>query len=221
MIGKRYWILLQITATVSSIIGVVVLFVSDVAEAIQLTIVGMVVIAILLSILATIQRRQNVVVRVRRQALIDTGIRLMSGAKRRIIMFGSDMSWATDYESVIRNVTSTGKEVIVLYTESDAPGVLRNASILRDAGAVLIPTSRDSRIRGMLIDPQEPADALLYVAYRRSKPNAAIVKEGEKSSSENFYYFARVYDMKNDWIVIRAITRYFEILSTKHLSDNE
>ncbi len=215
MIRQYFWIALQIVGSICSIISIIVLFVSDVALATQLTLIGLAIIGLLGAILGTILRRQNHMVRVHRQALIDTGITLMRGVKLKVVMFGSDMSWASDYEAVIRSITSQGKEVVVLYMHSQASGVLRNADILTKAGAILIATPFDSGIRGMLIDPYDHQDALLYMAYRKLKPNAAIVEEGEKSSSENYEYHAKIYGMKFDWIVIRTITKYYEILIDK------
>lgn len=62
----------------------------------------------------------NSMIRVKRQALIDTGIRLMLATKTEVIMFGSDMSWANDYEEAIQRITSQGKKVTVLYASSQA-----------------------------------------------------------------------------------------------------
>lgn len=46
-------------------------------------------------------------------------------------------------------------------------------------------TSFDIGIRGMLIDPYEHEDALLYIAYRRLKRgNNFDIREGDKSSSK-------------------------------------
>ena len=173
-------------------------------------------IIVILTIIFTGSVRQEPLklVRVQRQALIDTGIRLIRSAKHTVVMFGSDMSWASDYEEAIHFLTSQGKKVIVLYEINSAPIVLRNADILRKAGANLVSISSDSKIRGMLIDPYDHEDALLYTAYRKLKPSATVVKEGEKSSEQNYDYYATIY---NDSLIIRAITRYYEVLQSTRI----
>jgi hypothetical protein len=180
-------------------------------------ILGAIVIILLMIFTGSIPNEPISMIQVQRRALIDTGVRLIHMAKNKVIMFGSDMSWAGDYEESIRFLTSHGKEVIVLYAISQATGVLRNVEILKTAGANLISVPSDSGIRGMLIDPNDHDDALLYTAYRRLKPSATIVKEGEKSSEQNYEYYARIYDVKHDWLIIRAITKYSEALQYKRI----
>lgn len=159
--------------------------------------------------------KSNSMVRVKRQALIDTGIRLMYGTKREVIMFGSDMSWANDYEEAIRSITSQGKKVTVLYESSLAPGVRRNADILRDAGAKLIEIPSDIEVRGMLIDPYEREDGLLYTAHRRLKSGRKLhIKEGNKSSSKTHEYYAKIYNIEYDSLIIKLVTKYAENLQS-------
>lgn len=147
-----------------------------------------------------------------RQAVIDTGVSFMRGMKQEAIMFGSDISWAIDYEDVITEATANSKKVVVIYEKTQASKVLRNADILLNAGATMIPIHQDSGIRGMLIDPEDSEDALLYIAYRKRKPGAAAVVEGERSSAEDYDYHARIYDMSHDSKIIRAIYCYYKIL---------
>ncbi|MEM8613786.1 MAG: hypothetical protein AAGF93_17305 [Cyanobacteria bacterium P01_H01_bin.105] len=182
--------------------------------------IALIVAAILVIVIVNSSRsssdKPNSMVRVQRQALIDTGIRLMYDTKREVIMFGSDMSWANDYEEAVRSITSQGKKVIVLYESNSATGVRRNAGVLRDAGATLVATSSDIGVRGMLIDPYEREDALLYTAYRRLKRGRSLdIKEGDKSSSKSHEYYAKIYNTESDSLVIKAVTKYAEILQSK------
>ena len=126
------------------------------------------------------------------------------------------MAWADDYEEAVRFITSQGKKVTVLYESSQAQGVRRNANVLIAAGATLLATSSDIGVRGMLIDPYEREDTLLYTAYRRPKRGRSNdIKEGDKSSSKNHEYYAKIYYVEYDSLIIKAVTKYAEILQSK------
>lgn len=212
--SQQNWVLLQKIGALCSIFSVIYIFISVGTTEVRMLPIGLIILGLLLFAISTMFIRHNRIVRVGRQAVIDTGIRLMRGAKKEVIMFGSDMSWASDYEESIQLITSKKKRVIVLYAKSKVKAVINNAKILSDAGAIMIPVPFDTGIRGMLIDPLDHSDAMFYVAHRKLKKNAVVVKEGEKGSSDNYEYHAKIYGMKEDWLLIRAVTRIYEILSS-------
>ena len=150
-----------------------------------------------------------------RGTMVKTERWLIENIKTEAIMFGGDMSWASDYEEAVRSACNLGKKVRVLYPQSDAIKVRRNAQILAAAGAELIPTLVDSGLRGLLIDPQDSKDALLYVATRRLRTGAIPVQLGEHGSEDVYEYVAQVYAMDRDWVLIHAAKKIYEVLVSK------
>ena len=174
---SKFWEFVQVIGALASIIcGLILLLSSQTGAGIAFVLVTMV--GVFAVIVASIMARRGPQV-VGRNAMIHTGCRLIRNIKKEAIMFGGDMSWASDYEEAIRSTASTGKRIRVLYPRSDANKVRRNEQILKNAGAELLPTPIDSGLRALLVDPEEPKDALLYVVTRTLRSGAVPVQVGE------------------------------------------
>lgn len=210
MIRLRFWDVLQVVGALASIVGLIGLLRSrpGLSIALSLLVVAGVIAVIIASILA-----RHTPQAIGRDAMIQTGRRLIKGVKTEAVMFGGDMSWAADYEEAIRTVTNGGKRVRVLYPQHDAVRVHRNAQILLDAGAQLLATAVDSGLRALLLDPQDPKDALLYVATRTLRTGRVPVEVGDHGSEQTYKYVARVYTMDRDWVLIQAATKIRDVLT--------
>lgn len=206
-----WWDVLQGLGALASISGLS-LFREGTSSTSGTILAALIVLGVGTVVVSSVWARRGPLVRVGRSAMIDTGKRLISGAKSEVVMFGGDMSWANDYAESIRAVTNRGKSVRVVFPNSQAPKVLQNARTLTEAGAELIPTGVDSGLRAILVDPQDYRDALLYVANRTLRRGAPPVEAGEHGSEASYHYVANVYDMRRDWLLIRAVTKVYEVL---------
>jgi hypothetical protein len=131
-----------------------------------------------------------------RAALIAEGNRLIRGASQLVVMFGRDLSWATDYrEAILEGVAK--RRVFVICQESDLPAFRDSAALLESSGARVIRTKDDLGIRATLIDSDQRGGGLLFVASKQAVPN------GEHR------YRCKIYDYSEDDILIIAMHRLF------------
>lgn len=205
----KLWDALQVVGALASIIGVLLSLRTEpgLGTALALLIGG----GVAAVIIASVMSRRGLQ-SVGRDAMIQTGRRLIRDVKTEAIMFSGDMSWAGDYEEAIRSATSSGKRVRVLYPQSDAAKVRRNAQILKDAGAELLPTPVDSGLRALLVDPGDSKDALLYVATRTLRRGAIPVQVGDHGSESTYEYIAKIYTMDREWVIIQAARKICDVL---------
>lgn len=166
------------------------------------------------AVVSSFLARQKPLPVVGRDEMIETGNRLVRGAKTKVLMFGGDMSWADDYKDAISSVTDEGKDVEVVYERSQASKVVENANTLNHAGADLSPVEIDCGIRGILVDPGQPMDSVLYIATRSLKEGRPEVKVGRPGKEENYNYVAKVYRYQEDWLLIRTVKKLYDLLTT-------
>ena len=205
----QFWDVVQAVGAVASIVGLIGWL--SVRPAISVALALVVLAGVCAVIVASVMSR-GAPKRVGREAVIATGRRLIQQVKREAIMFGGDMSWTSDYEDAIRAATTRGKRVRVVYPQSSAQKVRHNEQILRDVGAELCPTPADSGLRALLVDPEDPKDALLYVVTRTLRRGAIPVEIGEHGSESNYEYVAKVYDMNREWVIIQAAKKVCSVL---------
>lgn len=210
MSRSQLWNALQIIGALASLIALSAFLSSQPGLSIALAVV--LVVGVFSVIIASIMARRGPQRPVGRDAMIDTGCRLIRNVKKEAIMFGGDMSWASDYEEAIRSVTRCGKRIRVLYPRSNAAKVRRNEQILSDAGADLFPMPIDSGLRALLVDPEDSKDALLYVVSRTLRSGAVPVQVGEHGSESNYKYLAKVYTMDREWVIVQAVRKVYEVL---------
>ena len=206
-----WWDFLQGAGALASIIGLFALR-GGISPTSRFLLALLLIVGVFGVIVSSILARHDRLVPVTRDAMVDTGKRLIRDAKSVVILFGGDMSWARDYEDSIRSATSRGKTVRVLYPRSNAARVLQNSQILVDARAEPVSTPTDSGVRAILIDPQDHADALLYVANRTLRAGAPPVEAGERGSEESYQYVAKVYGMRRDSLLIGTVAKIYEVL---------
>lgn len=218
MRNVKLWDIVQGAGAVSSVLGLVLFLATrrDVGIALLILIVG----GVFAVVVASIMARRGLQA-VGRQAMIDTGRSLIRNIKTEAVMFGGDMSWASDYEEAIRNTTSSGKRVRVVYPRSDAARVRRNEQILREVGAELLPAPIDSGLRALLVDPTDPKDALLYIVTRTLRTGAVPVQTGEHGSENNYQYLAKIYSMNREWVIIQAVRKVYEVLTAASRGGNQ
>ncbi len=117
--------------------------------------VYIVIVLLLISIAISILSR-NIYTRKR---LTRVTKKLMSNAES-IVMFGGDLTWATDYASTIRNLISNNKSVIIIFPKSKINFNNEQAKIefknnineLKNAGARIYYTIEDTGLRCTFID---------------------------------------------------------------------
>jgi hypothetical protein len=164
--------------------------------------------AVIMSVVLARRARLSVV---SRDAMIETGDRLIRGAKNEVVMFAGDMSWAGNHEDAIRSATRRGKRVRVVFPQSGAERVQRNATILREAGAELVPLKQDTGLRATLVDPDDPTDALLYVATRRLRGGATAAHPGEPGTTAQYEYVAGIFGLTKDAMVVQVAVRLYRL----------
>lgn len=147
-----------------------------------------------------------------RVAITQAGRQAIEDAKRLVVLFGGDMSWAKDYEHAVMDVTSRAKDVMVVYRRNNAPRVLENASVLKAAGATLFASSRDCSIRGILVDPDDSRDARFLVMDRRLRPNSSPVEVGRQGTEGQYEYTAVMYTREWDSQLISCAGSIFELI---------
>lgn len=205
------WDFLQLIAALASIAGLLLIGTSPTC-AIPGIAGGLITVGLGAVIGLGLLARRGPPTKIGRDAMIATGRRLIDGAKKEVVLFGSDMSWAGDYAEIIQTVTSRGKKVKVLYPLSNATKVVENANVLRRAGAELITTPIDSGLRGMLVDADDPTDVLLFIATRTLRKGAPPVKPGEAGNESTYKYIGKIYDIRHDHLLIKATTKVVEVL---------
>jgi hypothetical protein len=159
--------------------------------------------------------REKGLASVGRHTMTDLGRTLIKNAKREVIMFGGDMSWANDYVEAIRDVVRNGKHVTIVHPRSDSKKTLSNATLLEEAGAKMLATEEDTGLRAMLIDHEDSRDALLFVADRTLRKNASELLQGTAGNDELYEYVARVYDLASDWPLIKAVANVFRMIEKR------
>jgi hypothetical protein len=202
------WDTFQGLGAVASIVGLG-LFLWDATERHQLLIAILVVAGTTAVIVASIVARNAPLQPISREAMIEMGQRLILSTSRELIMFGGDMSWAPDYESQVQQIVSEGKRVTIIYPRSQAPAVQDNVARLARTGAELIAASRDSGIRGMLLDPTDPNEAVLWVAKRTA---AGSVPQSSRFKKP---YAAKAYGMRKDWLLVQTSYKVYEVLARR------
>jgi hypothetical protein len=164
--------------------------------------------AVIVSVVLARRARLSVV---SRDAMIETGDRLIRGAKREVVMFAGDMSWAESHEDAIRFATRSGKRVSIVFPHSRADRVQRNAALLHGAGAQLISLKRDTGLRATLVDPDDPLDAVLYVATRRLRGGATAADPGEPGTAAKYEYVAGIFGLRKDAMLVQAAARLYRL----------
>jgi len=202
---------IQFLGALASITGLSVLS-SGVSDRTHGYVLALAVVGVFGVIIASVIARAQPMLKVGRDAMIDTGRSLIRGAKSTVILFGGDMSWAPDYEEAVRHASDRGKSVRVIFPVSTAPKVEQNAMLLAGAGAALHPTPFDSGLRAILVDPADEHDALLYVTDRRLKRGTPQIQVGERGTEHGYDYVAKIYRTRRDGLLIRAIHKTAELL---------
>lgn len=143
-----------------------------------------------------------------RRDMIDTGKRLICDARRHVVLFGDDMSWAPDYVAAIRDVTASGRRVTVVHTHGESP---ENARILAEGGARLVPVQGDPCLRGILADPAD-RDSVFFAAYKRRR-HVHIESPSPDDPTTAWDYFGNVFDRRTHWVMVEAVAKLYRTLS--------
>lgn len=200
------WDTFQGVGAAASIAGLA-LFLWDANETHRLLIAGLLVLGTTVVIVASIVARTAPLQPISRDDMIEMGQRLILSTSRELIMFAGDMSWAADYDAQIKKIVDQGKRVKIVYPRSSAPAVHENVARLARTGAELVAASRDSGIRGMLLDPTDANEAVLWVVKRTaggSVPDSAKFRKP---------YAAKAYGMRKDWLLVQTSYKVYEVLA--------
>jgi hypothetical protein len=199
----------QVLAAFTGIAGFGLAVAGDVSRA-QRTALGLSTLAAVtvITVAALILRRRPLRP-IRRDEMVRTGERLLEhGVNDAAVMFAGDMSWANEYSGAVAHAVKKGKRITVVYPEAKGEVAENNARVLRTAGAEVLAVRQDSRLRAMLVDYDDPAQALLYVVTRRRGTRATNI--GHLPDSEE--YEAKIYRWKEDSLLITTATKLFQAL---------
>jgi hypothetical protein len=202
----------NLLGAIGSLVGVVVL-IFDLPVGWRVVLAAFVVIAILWLAYQVLPTLQPTLRPMGREAMVSTGQKLVREAKRTAVLFGSDMSWATDYIGAIQDARRSSKDVVVVYPRSESAVVAENAGLLSDAGARMVATSADPGFRGVLVDPEDDRDAVVFVALRQRKKGALNVPTGHQGSESSYEYVGKIYGLRRDWVLVKAICKIYEVMS--------
>jgi len=156
--------------------------------------------------------------------LIKKTIFLMRNATENIVMFGGDLSWAEDYEDVIKELTGDGKTVIVIFPFSKISNFSRNASTrfdtnvlkLKMAGAIIYYTENDHNLRCTIIDIgiERAREDMKVISSKRI--NRHSTNQSKNQYRVNYFQYKKDHEKAfcnlyyNNYVLIKdIIKRYF------------
>lgn len=195
---------LTVIAALASILGLLVsLF--DVPTWGRLTLGGLFLLVIALLGLQFLGAKRELN-KIKRHEMIDTGKRLICEARRHVVLFGDDISWAPDYVAAIRQVVADGKRVTVIHTAGKSPD---NERILVDGGAIMVAVPQDPCIRGILVDPAD-RDSVFFAAYKRRRH---INIESPDQPAITWNYYGKVFERGTHWVMVETAAKLYRVLS--------
>ena len=201
----KFWDVLQVVGAICSIIGIVQITSSRIDTAV---VYCLIVIGTLTVIISSVLARRPTPVTVSRAQMIQIGKNLITGAKRKVVLFGGDMSWADDYEGA--KITSEGKKVVIVCAKSNGHKVRRNKAILESCDSDFLELEVDLGLRAMIIDPDHIEDSILFLVKRTLKPSKISVSNGEKGTSQLYEYKAKVYTNYSEPVPLEAMIKIYE-----------
>ncbi|MEX1142185.1 MAG: hypothetical protein WD399_08920 [Thermoleophilaceae bacterium] len=143
--------------------------------------------------------------------MVATGRRLLEHEIcHSAVLFAGDMSWAQDYHVPIMSAVQRGKAVTVVYPEEKHSAAKENARVLEAAGATLVPTRQDTRLRAMLLDHERADEAMLYVVNKERDGQA--VRLGSRPGDDPAYA-GKIYRWKEDALLISTATKLYEFVA--------
>jgi hypothetical protein len=205
------WSIIEGFAAVASIISLVALLVG-ISDAWKVVISLLLIASAVIVFVASLKLRQPTAQITKRTEMMEKGEAIIRGTMRTLVMFGGDMSWASNYAPAIRAVTNMGKTVVVIYPESQAPQVLENAALLAANGANLNPIGDDTRLRGFLVDPDNRTDARFWLATRRLKKEGESSEAGVPGGLGGYDYVTREFRADQDPELIDALLTVYRVV---------
>lgn len=206
-----YWNILNAIAAVASIISLVALLVG-ISDAWKVVISVLLILSALVLLVIAIKTRQPRPRITQRAEMIQTGEAIIRGTMRTLVMFGGDMSWASDYAPAIRTISDAGKTVVVVYPQSDAALVRHNADLLKQSGASLNPIGEDTELRGFLVDPDDRKAARFWLATRRLKKEGRSAAVGAPGGMGDYEYVTREFRADQDPELIDALVTVYRVV---------
>ncbi|HEX8054351.1 MAG TPA: hypothetical protein VF517_15285 [Thermoleophilaceae bacterium] len=205
-----WWSGLQLLAAITGIAGFVVTLVGDLSRTQRLTLGIITVCAVTAIALTALLTRRRPLLPVKREEMVAKGRSLLAHEiKYSAVLFAGDMSWAPEYCGPIADAVARGKQVTVIYPrDKTGAAISHNAAMLGEVGARVVPVITDTRLRAMLIDRENPDQALLFVVNPRRDMH---VRDFGHSTTGDVYE-GKVYAWKEDRVLIATATKLYEVL---------
>lgn len=141
----------------------------------QVYIAYIVIIFFILSIIISVVFKEKTVFT--RDKLVDITKKLMVNSTGKIVMFGGDLSWADDYEEVIKKLTNNNQVVEIIFPMEKIVNSKRSVitrfekrvATLKNAGAKIYCSEIDYHLRCTLIDvePGRENEDLCVISSKR------------------------------------------------------
>lgn len=96
---------------------------------------------------------------VKRKRLIKTGNEIILNTREKLVLFGGDLSWTSDYIESIRTIKGENKEIEIYFPHSKYANSEYNEAFfdriieLREAGAKVFSVEHDYGLRCIIVDP--------------------------------------------------------------------
>lgn len=94
----------------------------------------------------------------KRKRLMEYGNKIILSTKEKVVLFGGDLSWTSDYIKSIQTICSENKKVEIIFPKSkyencDKDELLNRIIDLQKAGAIVYSYNNDFGLRCILLDP--------------------------------------------------------------------
>ena len=139
---------------------------------------------------------------------------LINSADHTVVLFGSDLSWASRYVNTIREKVVAGVDVEVFSDKPSRSKAKDNAKILTDVGATVYYCDADPKIRLTLIDHKSVSVCQFMISFK--KRNRSPLADAEN----RFLYRYTIYDADQEQALWCTLVRLYESLKNEARRSN-
>jgi hypothetical protein len=202
--------ILQVIAAILGIAGFFVSVTGDLSKGERMVVGIVAVVAVAVICITALLARQKPLQPITREEMEATGERLLAhDVHDSVVWFAGDLSWAPYYEQSIARAVNQGKSVTILYPENKREAAKDNAERLKKTNATIHCVPADTKLRAMLVDHDDPDNAILYVVNRVSGGHGPQIN----TQSADLSFEGKIYRWKHDSILIRTATKLYEVLA--------
>jgi hypothetical protein len=202
---------IQIGGSLAGIVSLVVVLVGGLSGTQRFVLALSALLAVTAIAVAALLARRRPLEPMTWSEMIDTGCGLIEHyARDRAVLFADDLSWASEHRPQITKAVARGTAITVIFPARKRAVAEQDASMLRSVGAHVVAVAQDPPLRAVLIDPDDPPNALLYVVSPARGSDALRVG---RSGARRANFEGKVYRWKEDAVLIATAVKLYEALS--------